>query len=335
MHDIARLAGVSVSTVSRALNGSELVNEATRKRVQELARSMNYSINISAKNLRLKQNKTVGIVIPYDANNKQPISDPFFLRIIGSLTNALTDRGYDCLLSRVDADRLDSASVLFDSGRANGIILIGQWRHHDQLNLLAERNVPLVVWGARMAGQRYCTVGGDNKLGGRLATEHLLELGHKRIAFLGDPELPEVAMRYEGYSEALASYKLAFDESLTVVAPFTETGGRAAVHKLLQSKVQFDAVFACSDLLAINAINTLREEGIHVPHDVSVVGYDDIELAKYFHPALTTIRQPLDLAGEALVEALLTRIAGNAAKSVLLPTDLVMRESTRKATTAN
>jgi DNA-binding LacI/PurR family transcriptional regulator len=330
MVDIARMAGVSVSTVSRALNGSELVNEATRKKVQELAQSMNYSINIGAKNLRLKQNKTVGIVIPYDAQNKQPISDPFFLRMVGSLTNALTDRGYDCLLSRVDADSLDSAATLVDSGRANGIILIGQWRHHDQLNALAQRQVPFVVWGAKMKDQLYATVGSDNKLGGRLATEHLIAQGHKHIAFLGDPLLAEVAARFEGYGEALEAAKIRFDEALTVGAPFTEDGGRLAVAQLLKSKVKFDAIFACSDLLAINAINALRSEGIHVPHDVSVVGYDDIELARYFHPPITTIRQPLDLAGIALVDLLLARLAGQPSASVL-PTDLVVRESSRTA----
>jgi DNA-binding LacI/PurR family transcriptional regulator len=327
MVDIARMAGVSVSTVSRALNGSELVNEATRKKVQELARSLNYSINIGAKNLRLKQNKTVGIVIPYDVQNKQPISDPFFLRMVGSLTNALTDRGYDCLLSRVDADSLDSAATLVDSGRANGIILIGQWKHHDQLNALAKRQVPFVVWGAKMRDQLYATVGSDNRLGGQLATEHLLKQGRKRIAFLGDPQLPEVAARFEGYGDALLAAKVRFDETLTVGAPFTEDGGKRAVEKLIQSQIKFDAIFACSDLLAINAINTLRAEGIHVPHDVAVVGYDDIELAKYFHPPITTIRQPLDLAGSALVDSLLSRLAGGVSESVLLPTDLVVRES--------
>ncbi len=331
MVDIAKLAGVSTSTVSRALNGSGLVNEATRKRVTELARSMNYSINIAAKNLRLKQNKTVAIVVPYDANNKQPISDPFFLKMIGSLSGALTDRGYDVLLSRVDAERLDSAAALYDTGRVNGIILIGQWRHHDQLNALAERRVPVAVWGAKMPDQLYSTVGSDNKLGGKLATEHLLSRGHKRIAFLGDPTLPEVAMRFEGYCEALSLHPIKFDEKLTVVTPFTEDGGRIAIQNLIASNIKFDAIFACSDLLAFNAINILRAEGIHVPHDVAVVGYDDIELAKYFHPPLTTIRQSLDDAGRALVESLIAITQGEAPKSVLLPTSLIVRDTSGAA----
>jgi DNA-binding LacI/PurR family transcriptional regulator len=194
MADIARLAGVSTSTVSRALNGSNLVNEETRVRVTELARSLNYQINIGAKNLRLGQNKTVAVVVPYATANRQHISDPFFISMLGSLADALTDLGYDMLLSRIDADHLDAAGNLFSSGRAIGVILIGQWQHHDQLNELARQRVPVVVWGAQLPQQLYCTVGSDNVEGGELATRHLLERGRKQIAFFGDRNLPEVSL---------------------------------------------------------------------------------------------------------------------------------------------
>lgn len=325
MADLARLAGVSTSTVSRALSGSPLVNLETRTRIEELARTLKYSINVGAQNLRLKQNKTVAVVVPYDAANRQHVSDPFFLGMLGSLADALTDRGFDMLLSRVDAERLDSAEQLYSAGRAIGIILIGQWRHHDQLNELAARHVPIVVWGAQLPQQLYCTVGGDNVAGGMLATEHLIAHGRQRIVFFGDTHLPEVEHRFQGYLKALRKHRLKFRDELRVPVAFVADSAKSAVAQLLQRRVRFDAIFATSDLLAMTAINTLREHGLHVPYDVAIVGYDDIELATYFHPPLTTIRQPMGAAGKALVDALLTLTKGGRPKPTLLSTELIVR----------
>ena len=327
MADIARLAGVSTSTVSRALSGSSLVNEETRARVIALARSLKYSINIGAQNLRLKQNRTVGVVVPYDAATRQHLSDPFFLGMLGSLADALTEQGFDMLISRVDAETLDAAAQSFDSGRVIGIILIGQWRHHEQLNQLAARQVPIVVWGAQLPQQLYCTVGGDNVAGGRLATEHLLAAGRRRIAFFGDARLPEVAQRRHGYAQALAARGLEPDPQLYVAGSFLPQVGAADVEELLGRDTPFDAIFACSDLLAMSAISALRARGIAVPEQVAVVGYDDIELASYFHPPLTTVRQPIRAAGRALVASLLALVDGAAAPSQQLPTELVVRAS--------
>lgn len=329
MADIARLAGVSTATVSRALNKSALVNDATRERIEQLARSLNYSINVGAKNFRLGHNRTIAVVVPYDSATRQHISDAFFLGMIGSLADALTDRGFDMLLSRVDADKLDTVAQLHDSGRAIGIILIGQWRHHDQLNQLAQRRVPVVVWGAQLPRQLYCTIGSDNVAGGFLATEHLIKIGRKRIAFFGDVNLPEAAQRFEGYQKALSKYKIKLDKKLCVSVPFLAESARKAVHDLCRQQIQFDAIFACSDLLAMTAINTLRDEHLRVVEDVAVVGYDDIELARYFHPPLTTIRQPIDLAGRALVEALVEILEGTQPIPKLLPTQLIVRSTSQ------
>ncbi len=325
MADIARLAGVSTSTVSRALSGSKLVNDETRTRILELARSLKYSINIGAQNLRLKQNRTVGVVVPYDSRTRQHLSDPFFLSMLGSLADALTEQGFDMLLSRVDAETLDAAAQPFDSGRVIGVILIGQWRHHEQLNQLAARHVPIVVWGAQLPQQLYCTIGGDNAAGGRLATGHLLAGGRRHVAFLGDTKLPEVAQRHEGYRAALAAAGVAADERLQVPASFLPQGGAEAVDELLRRGAPFDALFACSDLLAMTAINALRGHGLRVPEDVAVVGYDDIELSSYFHPPLSTVRQPIRAAGRALVAALLALVDGEPAPSRQLATELVVR----------
>lgn len=327
MVDIARLAGVSVSTVSRALNGSELVNAETRQRVAELARSLNYSINFGARSLRLQENKTVAVVVPFDASSRQHISDPFFLSIVGSIADALTDRGYDMLLSRVDAERLDLASHWFDSGKAIGVILIGQWRHHDQLNEMAARRLPLVVWGGEMPQQLYSSVGGDNVLGGELATRHLLGLGRRRIAFIGDAHLPEVWLRRQGYVRALAEAGLVPEPGLELPAPFEPGVATAIVRDFCQGGQGFDGVVCCSDVQALLTIQALRAAGIRVPQDVAVIGYDDMPLAAYCDPPLTTVHQPVAEAGAELVEALLGQLRGERAGPRTMPVYLKLRQS--------
>lgn len=327
MADIARLAGVSVSTVSRALSGSELINVETRKRIAELARSLDYSINLGAQNLRLQKNQTVAVVVPYDRLSRQHISDPFFLAIVGSIADALTDRGYDMLLSRVDAEHLDTAAQLYNSGKAIGVVVIGQWRHHEQLQEMAARKVPLVVWGGQLPQQQYCTVGGDNVGGGLQATRHLLQHHRRRILFLGDAQLPEVLLRRQGYLQALAEAGIAAEPRLELPVPFEIISARAALDRLCASRVKFDGVVACSDLLALQAVQAVRAAGRQVPRDVAVVGYDDMPLATWSDPPLTTVHQPVALAGAEIVEALLALLRGERPSSRILPVHLVVRES--------
>ncbi len=329
MADVARLAGVSTATVSRALNDSPLINAETRSRITALARSLNYSINAGAQNLRLGQNRTVALVVPLDSSTRQHLSDPFFLAMVGSIADALTGLGFDMLLSRVDAEQLDSAAHLYDAGRVIGIILIGQWRHHDQLNALAVRRVPIVVWGAQLPQQLYSTVGGDNVRGGQLATEHLLTLGRRDIAFFGDTDLPEVAQRFAGYQQALRDAGIKSSAALCAKVPFVPDRAAHAVYAMQQKNIHFDAVFACSDLLAMAAIGALRRSGKRVPEEVAVVGYDDVHLAEHFSPALSTIRQPIGDAGKALVDTLLALIDGERPAPIQLSTTLVVRASSR------
>lgn len=332
MTDLAKLAGVSTSTVSRALSGSVLINPETRERIQTLARQFNYTVNSVATNLRSGVKRTIAVVVPYEPESRQSFADPFLHGIIGSLADALTERGYEMLLSRIEAGRIDAAAALVDGGRAAGLIMIGQGRHHEQLNAMAARGLPMVVWGARLAQQNYPIVGGDNVLGGRLIAEHLLAQGRRRMVFLGDAGLPEVAERHRGFAQVLRKAGVPLLKRQQASASFLADSGRRMMLALIDAYPELDAVFASSDLLAMAAIGALRERGRGIPSDVAVVGYDDVELAAYFNPPITTVRQPIHEAGVLLVETLISRLEGQPEpEPTPLETRLIVRESSRSA----
>ena len=328
MSDIAKLAGVSTATVSRALNGSEAIRPETRERIMALAQAHQYTVHAGAKNLRSGENRTLGLVIPYRASLRMQVTDPFFLSMLGHLADAMTEAQYDLLLSRVNADHLDECAALYDSGRVAGMVVVGQWDHHDQLNALAKRHVPVVVWGAHLPDQLYCSVGSDNARGGFEATEHLIQQGRKRIAFMGDYASGEAKFRYDGYCKALQKYGIAVDPSRVIPSPFTPLEAQQAMHRFCDQHQPIDALFAASDLIAINAMGVLKGHGVSIPEQVSVVGYDDIDMASHSFPPLTTVRQPIDVAGGVLMDSLQEVLDGQIADSKLLPTSLVVRGST-------
>ena len=303
MTDIARAAGVSTSTVSRALSGNPLIKAATRERIAELARSMNYQINIGAANLRKRDLRTVGLVILGDS--MQSISDPFILSLVGHIADELDERNLNMLLSRVTQHRQHLLAQLVESGQVLGLLVIGQMNNHQQLNEIAERGTPMVVWGGLLPDTRYNVVGGDNENGGYLATRHLLDKGCRRIAFLGDRASPEVHLRYEGYRRALAERGLEPDAQLYKPVLYQDTALREVINEWLQQHVEFDGVFATSDVAALSIIAALSSKGLQVPSDVRVVGYDDIALSAYVHPSVSSVRQPTDLAAKAMVRMLL------------------------------
>lgn len=326
MADIARLAGVSVSSVSLALRGSPMISEATRERIVALARSLNYRVNVGAQTLRTKRNRTVAVVVPYSAHDKHHIFEPFYLTLIGSIADALLNQGYQMLLSRADLSS-DEVAALYESGQACGIVLTGAQRPHSQCNRLALDKVPLVVWGPPMDQQLYCSVGSDNLQGARLAVEHLIHQGARTIAFLGDNTLPEGRQRYTGYLQAIEAAGLSAGAHLQATPADHAHDILPVVQRLLAAAPGIDAVFASGDVLAMNAVLALGQLGRRVPADLRVAGFDDIPLAAYFRPSLTTVRQPMAEVGIAIVNALAAQLAGQPAPSVQLPTELVVRDS--------
>ena len=204
MSDIARLAGVDVSTVSRALTGSSLVKEQTRENILKLADSCGYVVNTAARSLRLMRTQTISVVIPLAHETGQSLTDPFFIEMLGHLAEAITQRGYGLFLQKIPHPGKDWLNDLIASHRCDGIIVIGQSTEHGAIESAAAHYQPLVVWGGQLDHQSYCTVGSDNVSGTRRAVEHLLELGRRRIVFLGDTTIPEIQLRYQGFQAALA-----------------------------------------------------------------------------------------------------------------------------------
>lgn len=329
MTDIARLANVSVSTVSRALAGNPRLSPDTRERIQELARSLNYQVDAGAQMLRGKRQPTVAVAFPYHPQQRRHFKDPFFLALVGSIGDALVDSGHRMLVVAVEADVFETVTQAYETRQAIGTILLGQEGYHARINEIAVRGLPLVVWGARLKDQLYCSVGSDNQLGGLQATQHLFEAGAGRILFVGDPALPELGQRFEGYLQAHRVRGVEPDPRLCRGMAFDEAEVRRELNRLLDEPVPFDAVFACSDVMALAALSVLKARGLRVPEDVQVVGFDDIGLAAHASPALTSVHQEIEAAGRALVERLFAQIDGRVVEPLVLPTTLVVRESTR------
>ena len=211
----------------------------------------------------------------------------------------------------------------------SGLVVIGQLTWHEHLNRLHSEGIQLAVWGAALSDARYPVVGGDNEQGGYLAAQHLLSRGCKRIAFFGDITHPEAGLRYAGYLRAHREAGVQPDERLRHSVLFGEPHLRQVVNDWLSQDLTFDAVFVTSDVAAIALISALNARGIDVPGDVKVVGYDDIEMAGHVYPSLTSIRQPAQLAGQSLVALLSEAQSGQAPRTMILPTELIERESSR------
>ncbi len=329
--DIAFLAGVSQPTVSRALRGSPVVSLETRKRIEEIARQLNYRVDKNASNLRSQHSNTLALLLFEDPTPDDSQINPFFLSMLGSITRASARQGYDLLISFQQLSR-DWQQDYEDSRKADGIILLGYGDYEEyrpRLVRLVEQGTHFVRWGPVLDGQPGISVGCDNLQGGYEVTRHLLAASRKAIAFLGTAtsHYPEFFDRYRGYERAMMEAGVATSSALQVDAITTEESGFQAARELLARGVPFDAIVAASDLIAIGALRALQESGIDVPRQVGVVGFDDIPAASLTNPPLTTVMQDTRRAGELLVETLLRQIAGDGAANSVIPTRLVVRRS--------
>jgi DNA-binding LacI/PurR family transcriptional regulator len=333
--DIAYLAGVSQSTVSRALRGSPTVNEDTRKRILQIASELNYRVDKNASNLRCQQSGTLALLFFEDPTLDDSLINPFFLSMLGSLTRACAVQGYDLLISFQQLSNNWHMDYQ-DSKKADGLILLGYGDYLEYLTRLEQlvgQGTHFVRWGAVLPEQPGISIGCDNHQGGSEVTRHLLSSGRRSIGFVGhaSDHYPEFFERYHGYVQSLRDAGMQVDPALQVVAVSTEQSGYDAIGELMRRGVGFDALFCASDLIAIGAMRALQERGMRIPEDVAVAGFDDIPMASFSNPSLTTVQQDTKAAATLLVEALLALIHGEPVRSQTIPTTLMLRRSTGSA----
>ena len=327
MEQLASLAGVSKSTVSRALNDSADVSEGTKERIRRLAFENDYRLTTAPWEWSEKKSPTVTVVLPTSNRRSELYSAPFALELIGRLADELAEADYNMLLTKLHLDREDIAKSILAKGQSDGIIVIGQRRQHRRLKDISREVPTMVVWGADLPDATYCTVGSDNRAGGKLATDHLARLGRKRIAFVGDRSAIEPKLRFRGYLDALAEHGLEQSDNLIIDTPCDRLSAKMEVAARLNSGLQFDAAFAANDEIAMSIISALQEANYSVPGDVAVVGFDDISMAEYGNPPLTTVRQDIRRGSGVLVDSLIRLMEGHSCRSTMVPVDLIVRRS--------
>lgn len=328
LKDIAERAGVSVMTVSKVLRDAPDISSATKTRVRLLAAEMGYVPDSMAQSLRTRTTRLFGLVISSTTN-------PIFARTLLALEEQAHELGYDLLLAHNLnlAEREEAVIRRFLARRIDGLFLSPVYRLNPEAPIYREletRRIPTVILGPRAQFcEHFVNVETDDQEAARRITEHLLQLGHQRIAFLAGPATaPWAQDRLEGYRRALRDAQLECDDRLVFNAGVTiEEGGRAALQMLGES-VNATAVLAVTDLAAIGAGNVFLNQGIRVPQDLSLAGFGNVLTSEYFRVPLTTVSQPKHSLGTAAMELMMKLLRGEPVQSRLLPTQLVIRSST-------
>jgi len=330
-YDVALAAGVSQSTVSRALSGDPSVAAATRERIAEIARGLNYHVDAAASRVRSGRIGTIAVVLICPVQEDVRAFNPFHYALLGAICAAASARGLETLVSFQGAqDRLDNSYEC--TRRAIGTIVIGTSENRqawDFFGASARAGEHIVCWGA--PSDDLAWVRADNEAGARLAVEHLLAGGYRRIVCIGEADCPQrqFAERYQGYAEAMAAAGLPARMVEAEPGCSRHEQGRRAVTQLLAQGEAFDAIFAACDDLALGAMAQLRERGIAVPGQVGVVGFDGLRGGVLSVPALTTIEPDFAAAGTLLVDQLHAQLAGETGPAPRAPVALVVRDSSR------
>lgn len=327
LEEVAQLAGVSRSTVSRVINDHPHVRAETRERVWEAIRKSGYQPHAIARSLVTKRTHIIGVVIPEAVTTL--FTDPFFPILLRGATEACNEHGYQVMLSLfpVSADRQEIYQRSVRNAYLDGVIVASAALDDPLIPDLLRDGVPFVCVGRHPDGRVY-SVDVDNIGGARMAVDYLIRLGHRRIgALTGRLDTAQGQDRLEGYRQALATHKIPLEEDLIVEGDFTESSGTIGVQRLLPAEP--GAIFVASDTMAVGAMKALRQAGLEVPRDIALVSFDDIPVASAIEPPLTTVRQPIGRLAALAVEMLLDLIEhpGSGPQRIVLPTQLLIRES--------
>jgi LacI family repressor for deo operon, udp, cdd, tsx, nupC, and nupG len=325
IYDVARLAGVSTATVSRALNTPAPIAPATRSAIDDAVEQLGYRPNPIARSLVTKSTQTIALLLP-------DITNPFYAQLVSGIQQLMLARGQTMLLCTTDGDPEQEARYLrvLRAKHVVGALVDGLVLPPEQIAAFVEDGFPIVCLDRDVHSPTIPLVQVDNRLGARLATEHLLGLGHRRIAHVSGTHERISEERLVGYRGALADAGIEPDPSLVAPGHFTEQGGHAAMSTLLESGARFSAVFCANDLSAMGALHAILSSGRRVPSDLSIVGFDDLRLSPYTSPPLTTIHQPAREIAQHATELLLGLIEGRQPKTLhhLFAPTLVVRAST-------
>ncbi|HLQ12504.1 MAG TPA: LacI family DNA-binding transcriptional regulator [Steroidobacteraceae bacterium] len=320
---VAREAGVSASTASRIINRTVNVSDELRLAVEAAIAKFNFRPNAAARGLALGRTLTIGVI-------SQAMDSPFYGEALVAIERRLQPLGYAPLFMSgnwQEQEEVRCMEELINRG-VDGIIMFAGCLGDAALKTYAQK-VPIVVTGRLLRAKGLVSMQVDDRHGAILATRHLLELGHRRIAFVaGFENHPDANVRLTGYKNALAAAGVGFDPQLVVAGDFHEEGGMRAVYQLMDSGVKFSAMFCVNDQTAYGACLALFHRGLAVPKDISVVGFDDLPASTYRVPPLTSVRQSVQQLGECSAEAILQLIAGRRPQISLPPVELVVREST-------
>lgn len=326
--DVAREAGVSIATVSRVLNDVDVVNEDTKKKVQDAIKKLGYRPNIVARSLKTQRTRTVGILIP-------DISSQFYPEIVRGTEDVANIYDYNIMLCNSDSDLEKEKEYLrvLKEKMVDGVLYMSSSLEPQIVELIKELELTTVLVETTDKDKTFPSVSIDNREAAYDAVMYLMNKGNKKIAYIGvhKDEVNAAAVRYFGYEDALKEKGIEINENLIYFGELKAHEGYEAVNKFLD-KEQFDAVFCTSDEIAMGAINALRERGIKVPEEVEVVGFDNIYSSSIFYPKLTTIAQPMYDMGSVGMRMLIKTINKKELeeKNYILPYELIERDSTRR-----